>query len=127
MNKKLIGLAFSVLMIVGAFLPWVTVEFMGISKSANGFMGGMQGNPGALIVIIGALCGVFIFLGKKWSNIAAMVLGLLGTAWAFKQMNDAKGMGEMVKIGIGIYLILVSGIGVAVGGFLGMRGDKPAA
>jgi hypothetical protein len=33
----------------------------------------------------------------------------------------------MVKIGIGIYLILISGIGVAIGGVLGMRGGAPKA
>jgi hypothetical protein len=127
MNKKMIGLAFAVLMIVGAFLPWVKVEFMGMSESANGFMGGTKGNPGALIVILGVLSAVFIFLGKKWSNIVAILLGLLSTLWAFKQMNDAKELGDMVKIGIGIYLILISGIGVAIGGVLGMRGGAPKA
>lgn len=127
MNKKMIGLVSAVLMIAGAFLPWAKVEFLGISKSMNGFMGEMGGNPGALIVLLGALSALFIYLGKKWSNIVAIIFGLLGTLWALKQMNDVKDMGEMVSIGIGIYLIMIAGIGVAVGGIMAMRGDKPTA
>ena len=127
MNKKMIGLVSAVLMIASAFLPWAKVEFLGISKSMNGFMGEMGGNPGALIVLLGALSALFIYLGKKWSNIVAIIFGLLGTLWALKQMNDVKDMGEMVSIGIGIYLIMIAGIGVAVGGIMAMRGDKPTA
>ncbi|UPT67545.1 MAG: hypothetical protein M0D57_02395 [Sphingobacteriales bacterium JAD_PAG50586_3] len=120
MNKKMIGLAFSILMIVGAFLPWAKVEFLGVSKSMNGFMGEMGGNPGALIVLLGALSALFIFLDKKWSNIVAIIFGLLGTLWGLKQMNDVKDIG-MVTVGIGIYLIIVSGIGVVIGAVMNMR------
>ena len=124
MNKKMIGLVSAVLMIAGAFLPWIKVAFIG---TMNGFMGEMGGNPGALIVLLGGLSALFIFLGKKWSNILAIVFGLLGTLWALKQMNDVKDMGAMASIGMGIYLIMIAGIGVAIGGIIAMRGGAPKA
>ena len=118
--KKYLSVIGAVLAIIGCFLPWVSV--MGFSM--NGFPGGMGGNPGALIVILAVLCGVFSFIGKKWSLITSIVLALLMVLWAGKQMMDASKFGEGVSVGIGIYLILIAGIIVIAGNVMGMKTDK---
>jgi hypothetical protein len=137
MNKKMIGLVSAVLMIVGAFLPWVNTEVMGMSESTSGFMGSGKGAPGALTVIFGVLCAIFIFLDKKWSNIAAMVLAILSIAWVLERFATIKekigaipnlGMFSVkVSMGLGLYLIIAAGVGVIIGAVMSMRSNKPTA
>jgi hypothetical protein len=128
MNKKLIGLVSAVLMIVGAFLPWIKIEFMGMSESVSGFMGSGKGAPGALTVIFGVLCAIFIFLDKKWSNIAAIVFALLSLGWVLERMATIKEkVGGLGTTGIGVYVIIAACIGVVIGAVMSMRGSKPTA
>ena len=133
----MIGLAFAVLMIVGAFLPWAKVEVMGMSETFSGFMGS-KGSPGALTVIFGILCIVFLYLNKKWSNITAIVFALLSIAWVMERfgtikekMGEVPSMGELsgllkveVNMGVGLYVIIIGGIGIVIGAVMAMRAPK---
>ncbi len=121
--KKYLSVIGAVLAIIGCFLPWVSV--MGFSM--NGFPGGLGGNPGILVVLFGVLCGIFSFLGKKWSLITSIVLALLMVVWVIKQIMDAHKFGEGVSVGMGLYLILIAGIVILVGNFMGMKGEKKEA
>lgn len=118
--KKYLSVVAAVLAIIGCFLPWVSI--MGIS--VNGFPGGFSGNPGALIVILALLCGIFSFLAKKWSLIVSMLLSLLLIVWAIKQILDCGKLGA--SAGIGLYLILIAGAIIIVGNVMNMKGDKAA-
>ncbi len=128
MNKKMIGLAFAVLMIVGAFLPWIKIEFMGMSESMTGFMGSGKGSPGLLTTIFGVLCAIFILVNKKWSNIAAIVFALLSLGWIIERIGTIKEkVGGLGTTGIGVYVIVAACIGVVIGAVISMRGDAPKA
>lgn len=112
MNKtKIIGIVSSALVIVSAWLPWVTLA--GIS--ANGFDGN-EGQPGLFFVILGALSALCVFFGKKWSNIVAVLLALATIGLAFKYINDASSFA-----GYGLYIMLAGGLGVIAAAIMGLR------
>jgi hypothetical protein len=60
-------------------------------------------------------------LGKKWSNIVAIVLALCVVGLAVKYYNDAAGFA-----GYGLYVMFAGGALAIAGGVMGMR-TKPTA
>ena len=119
MNSKLMLIGSGVLAIISAWLPWVTLMGM----SANGFKGDMAGNPGLFFVVLGALIAVMGLLGKKWSNIVAILLALCVAGLGVKYYNDASSIGAA---GYGLYVMMAAGLIGIIGGVMGMR-TKTAA
>ncbi len=122
-KNKLIGIVASILIIVSAWLPWMKISFMGMSESISGFRG-ERGNPGIFFVAIGLLCVIFLFVGKKWSNIGAMGLALCTLGLAIKYFRDATSAEAKLlggSAGLGTYVMIIGGLGVIIGAFMGMK------
>lgn len=118
MNKnKIIGLVSAALLIASAWLPWAKVATI----SVNGFQGELGGNPGIFFIVTGILGALFIFLGKTWSNIVAILLALSAIGLSIKYLTDISSFGEMAKAGFGLYAMLVGGVGLLAAAVLGFR------
>lgn len=123
--KNIIGLAGAVLLIIAAFLPWVTIGDQSISGFPESDFGG---KPGALNIVIGAIAAIFCFLSQKWAGIITLVFGVLGFGWTFSQYSQASKGSEMAAalgveggVGMGIWLMFVASLIIVIGGFMAMR------
>lgn len=115
MNSKLnvIALGGGALLILSAFLPWISI----MGRSLSGFQGS-AGNPGAAFVLAGVLIGVFAYLNKKWSNIAAIVVALAIGALSVKYLMDGMAFNAT---GFGIYVMILGALAALIGSILAMR------
>lgn len=109
-TSTLIGVAGAALIIIGNFLPWVSI--LGISTAGSGT------GAGTFILIMGALIALLAFLGKRWSNIVAIIIALLTAAWAVLQLSDA-GSIPGASAGVGLYAILIGAVIAMAGCFMG--------
>jgi len=129
----IIGAVGAVAAIIGAFMPWdsATVQGLTISESA------WDGNAGKTIVVaslIGLALAVAWLLGRKLpvslraAEIVIIVAGaivLLVVAANWSDVNDAvNAVNKMVpgaaSLGIGIWLTILGGVAMVVGGVLGL-------
>ncbi|HPH99717.1 MAG TPA: hypothetical protein PK772_05260 [Chitinophagaceae bacterium] len=120
-TNKLVVIGSSILLIIAAWLPWVKVNFMGISESVNGFT---KNKVGAFFVTIGILTAILSFAGKKWSNIVSIILGLCTFLLAIKYFadgssSDAKAVGA--SVGIGVYALMIGSLGIIIGAIMGFK------
>ncbi len=126
-KNKLVGIGSSILLIIAAWLPWMKVNFMGITESTNGFT---KNKVGAFFVTIGLLTAIFSFASKKWSNITSIILGLCTFLLSIKYFADAsssqaKAVG--VSVGFGIYTLMIASMGIIVGAIMGFKTSKTIA
>lgn len=113
--------------ILGAFLPWASVSFGGISSSASGFDGG----DGKIIVLLAAAAGVIAFMwmqgklaksGLLLGAMIAMAICALISVKDFFDIGDAPGAGAVsVSRGIGIYLCLLGTLAGTAAAFFAWR------
>jgi hypothetical protein len=116
-KSSLMGVAGAALMIIGNFLPWVSV--LGISTTGSGTGAGM------FIIVMAALIALLAFLGKRWGIIIALILALLSAGWAVKQLSDV-GSITGASAGMGLYAILIGAVVALVGCFIGFgRRSEP--
>jgi hypothetical protein len=126
----------AVLVIIGAFLPWVKVAFI----SAAGTDG-----DGVITLIIAAIAGVLILVRlNNWSAILCLLVclgGLIISGIAIYDMiniqdkiDSARGQSELAsaflssaRIGEGLYATLAGGVAMVIGGVLGARYSPIAA
>ncbi len=112
-----IALVGGIVTLVAAFLPWVSTGSIGLNSFAA--------------MVIG-LVGIGVVVGRDWDRgdrISAAGAGVLGTLWAVFRLVDPAGpagtpAGDVVDVspGVGVYLALVGGILLVVGGVLALRG-----
>ena len=111
--KSIIIAGVSIFTIVGAFLPWVTVKFLGLSESVNG-MSGEKGIGDGIFFIIGGIAVIALALAaikKDDMNIGfkiaiSAISGILAVI-AIAKIADASGI-PMASAGIGLYVLAVS-------------------
>jgi hypothetical protein len=123
--QALVLLAGAAAVIIGAFLPWASIQLLGESVDKPGTDG-----DGVITLVFAAAAAVLgaIALGasrRRWQPITAVVLAALVIAVAVLDMadiksrfSDASGFDVEVDIGIGLWLTLAGGIAALVGGFL---------
>jgi hypothetical protein len=109
-KSSLISAAGAVLMIIGNFLPWVSILGMSTAGSGTG--------AGTFIIVMAALIALLAFLGKRWSIIISLILALLSAAWAVKQLSDAASI-QGASAGMGLYAILIGAVVAMAGCFMG--------
>ncbi|MBC8145433.1 MAG: hypothetical protein H7X80_07595, partial [bacterium] len=62
-------------------------------------------SSGIVTIIMGALIALFAFMGKRWSNIAGLILALLIIIWdmsQYSQINDLAALGP-VSVDFGLW------------------------
>jgi len=126
MHKQRLGILIAAAAgMLGVFLPWVTVPFLG---SVSGINAGITG--WLLLILFGAALAMAL-IGNKQSILtgasfwAAIFLGALSSLIAIlnilnykTEVGKAGGLGSAVSLGIGIYVIVLAGIAVVVLGFI---------
>ncbi|HEY0273172.1 MAG TPA: hypothetical protein VGC22_08300 [Chitinophaga sp.] len=111
-KTSILGVAAAVLVIVSAFLPWITVEsrhflFTGLQTTGSSF-----GRPGQLNIILAAIAVLLFLLNKPWAfRVNIFITGFL-MAWAFRNylIFSRCEAGECPDRQIGLYLSLAGGI-----------------
>jgi hypothetical protein len=140
MNFRIILLASAVLVIIAAFLPWVTfdgiAEKLGneIAGKVTGFAGRGKygGTPGAFTIGCAVIAAGLGLLNKKWSHIVGVLFACFLIFLAYVIYNkDVKcesaldgALQVCTKAGIGSYLTFLGGFLLVVGNILGFI--KPA-
>jgi hypothetical protein len=95
-----------VLMLVGAFGPWVTV--LGI-VTVNGTDDGKDGWIVVGAVAVAAIViGCFVRWPRRWLLTLPILAGIAGAATAAYDINDISGSADVIDAGWGIYLALIS-------------------
>ena len=127
MHKQRLGMLIAAgIGILGVFLPWFSVSFAG---SVSGIT---VGDTGWLILIFFAAALAMTLIGKKQSILKgaafwiAIVLSALSSLIAILNILDYKsevsksggGLGSMISLGIGIYIVVLAGIAVILLGFI---------
>jgi hypothetical protein len=123
-KSKLYSLIIAGVALVALILPWISVEFFGVSKSWNGFRGwGILSLTGIIGVI------ALSFMGNKseeynsdFKKYIAFAFGAiaLGALLFFLRKNAVAGggasstmfgdMSDIIKTGIGLWICLIAGI-----------------
>ncbi|WP_341839636.1 hypothetical protein [Chitinophaga caseinilytica] len=87
-RNAIIGLIAVIVVIVCAFLPWITVQadeglrtYTGLSSEGSSF-----GEPGKLSIFVAVLTGVFFLIPKDWAARANLFPSAFLAAWAFRNM-----------------------------------------
>lgn len=113
MSKSTItGLAAAVMIIISAFLPWLTVEsrhlvFTGLHTTGSNF-----GEPGKLNIILSVAAGLLFIVQKLWAQRVNVFLTGFLVAWTFRNMIlfARCEMGECPHKEIGLYLSLIGAV-----------------
>jgi hypothetical protein len=127
------------LLMICAFLPWLTVSFLGENLTITG-LGSVSGTTdpalasggardGVLALILGVIALVLallgLFLNRKGFAIALIVFGVLASGLMIFELADVNrnvsefsSLGGGISTGIGIYLGLVGALAVLIGAIL---------
>lgn len=113
MSKSTItGIAAAVIIIVSAFLPWLTIEskqlvFTGLQTKGSNF-----GEPGKLNIILAVVAGLLFIARKQWAQRVNLFISGFLMAWTFRNMIlfARCEMGECPHKEIGLYLSLIGAI-----------------
>lgn len=125
-----ITLGASLVVIVGAFLPWVTV---GGWLSVSGTSG-----DGSITLVAGILAGIFGFIMRKRNTVMPFTIGILGlvaVAVSGYDMSEVSNLDPAdseslllakASIGSGMYLTFIGGLGLIAAAVMGRRELKRA-
>lgn len=118
--------------VIGAFLPWFSATVFGTTVTVNGI------ERDGVFTLLAALL-ILGFLFKRWTKRTrqvSLVLGILVTGlsliyisdpWAMSANNPTELQRNAVSVGIGLYLTLLSGIGITAASFLTENPDNESA
>lgn len=125
MKKILVGLIGGILAVVGSFLPWGVATVFGRAETIVGIKG-----AGIFTLILAVLGIIFLFLAMKFrkASIGTIITGLIIPILCVQQMSMLKeAVGERmipgvaeVSVGYGLYLTLIGGIILLIGGIIAM-------
>lgn len=101
---------------VSTFLPWASVGGLSVDGTAGGGDGYITLVFFGIILLISVISGLKEQFSMK-SLIPVCVIGLLCAAIALYDMSNVSN--PMVKIGVGLYLLLGTGIGI-IGSGIGL-------
>jgi hypothetical protein len=111
-KSSITGLAAAVIVIISAFLPWLTVEskhlvFTGLHTEGSNF-----GQPGRLNIILAVAAGLLFAARKLWAQRVNLFITGFMMAWTFRNfiLFARCEMGECPHKEIGLYLSLIGAV-----------------
>lgn len=123
--KKFIILGASVLGLLSSFLPWASVEFMGMSKSVSG----MDGGDGVISILLFLVIGILSLTGNFANMITKIVISicaLCSVLLGFYEISNLSNLQGLVSTGFGLYLLILMGV-VVIGVLFGLKNETSSA
>ena len=123
------------LVVVGSFLPWITLMAVFVGNMSRN---GMEGGDGVISLVLGLACiasGIAYAMTKaRWQGVAAMVLGIASAGLGFFELLDiqerirsmALGDAGVASVGAGLWAIIIGGLVAAICGALISFGSQGA-
>lgn len=113
---KWIGLVFAALLIISCFIPWVSIEAKGITITGLDAGGTNYGKPGYFSLVMTVFFVFFTLVPRVWAKRANLLFVALNAGWAFRNffILSACQAGECPEREIGLFLMLVSSLGMLV-------------
>lgn len=130
MNKPTIfGLISVAVVIISAFLPWLTIESKHLAFTGMQTAGSSFGEPGKLNIIIAVIAGILFVVPGKWSARVNLFVAAFLAAWTFRNfvLFSRCEMGECPERQIGLYLSVIAAIAAFVCVILSSGGKAKAA
>jgi len=109
---KWIGLAAALLLIVAAFLPWVTIEDRNLTITGINTQGTNFGKPAYLHFILTAFYIVCVLVPRIWAKRLNLTLSAVNIAWAIRNffIIPACQGGDCPAKQLGIYLMALASL-----------------
>ncbi|RPD39748.1 hypothetical protein [Chitinophaga barathri] len=87
-KSSIYGILAAVIVIICAFLPWISVHVNGELKVFSGMQteGSSFGEPGKLSIAVSVLAILFFLFQKAWSPRVNLFVSAFLSAWAFRNM-----------------------------------------
>lgn len=100
------------LLIVGCYLPWMTVESKALTITGMNATGTRFGKPGLFHLIWAALCLLFGAVPAAWSQRFFLIVAAFNLAWALRNFLflPACQMGECPVRRVGLYVVLAASL-----------------
>jgi hypothetical protein len=130
MNKPTIfGLISVAIVIISAFLPWLTIESKHLAFTGLNTAGSSFGEPGKLNIIVAVISGVLFLVPGKWSARVNLFVAAFLAAWTFRNfvLFSRCEMGECPDRQIGLYLSVLAAIVAFVCVIMSNGNDKANA
>lgn len=109
--KNYLTIGSGLLLAICMFMPFLTI--FGITQTGMAMEG-----VAYFYIVCGIIIAIVGFVGKRWLNILSLLLGLMVAFMALKYQGDAKAFNS--AIGIGLWLMLASGVLAVIGSIMGM-------
>ena len=124
--KKFFILGASALGLLSSFLPWASIEFMGISKSVSG----MDGGDGVISILLFLVTGILSLTANFANMITKIVISICALCSVLLGFYEISNLGKalgLVSTGFGLYLLILMGV-VVIGVLFGMKNQtSPSA
>ena len=126
--KILLSVLAIALLVIGCFLPWMTIESKGITITGLDTKGTLYGKPAYFHFLWAGLLLSFLMLNKIWSKRAAVGVVAFNLAWAARNflLIPACQMGECPVRKEGLYLLLAGAVLMFVIPFLPEKENRTA-
>lgn len=124
--KRYFILGASALGLLSSFLPWASIEFMGISKSVSG----MDGGDGIISILLFLVTGILSLTANFASMITKIVISICALCSVLLGFYEISNLGKaqgLVSTGFGLYLLILMGV-VVIAALFGMKNQtSPSA
>lgn len=113
MNRaNIIGLVSVIVVIVSAFLPWLTIESKHLAFTGLNTTGSSFGEPGKLNIAVAVIAGILFALRGKWFARINLFITAFLVAWTFRNfiLFSRCEMGVCPEREIGLYLSIMAAI-----------------
>lgn len=114
LNRKsnIVVLVGALLSFISVFLPYVSVEFMGLSSSVKL----LDGKEGYILMILVILTAVFMFLKNAKAFYGLAGASIVWSVYSFIDCkSELKGYEDLLKYGAGCWLSIIGVVVIAVG------------
>ncbi|WP_295123719.1 hypothetical protein [uncultured Chitinophaga sp.] len=109
---KIAGILAAIVIIISAFMPWLTIEskqlvFTGLDTKGSSF-----GEPGVLNIGMSVICIIFFLIPQRWATLANLFSATFLVAWTFRNLLifSRCEMGECPHRETGLFLSLAGAI-----------------
>lgn len=115
-KPNIFGLISVAIVIISAFLPWLTIESKHLAFTGMNTAGSSFGEPGKLNIIVAVFSGILFLVPGKWSARVNLFVSAFLAAWAFRNfvLFSRCEMGVCPEREIGLYLSVIAAIAAFV-------------